>query len=414
MKICFIADARSPIAENWIRYFVSQGHDVSVISTYPCADAMYPGVSVSVMPSRVRRGVKTDHDERASAPMSRWIARVRSGKLADLAFELQHQLEYFDISNRIGLIAALLRHIQPDLVHAMRLPYEGIMAAQADPRVPLLVSIWGNDLTLFARRFRWIGRESCSALQRVDALHCDCERDLKLAGQMGFDLQKPSIVLPGGGGVQLEIFGRNVEDAFTIRRRFDIPDDAPLVCNPRGFRAYVRSDTFFRSVAFVAKKRTDIIFAAVGMQGHPIAERWVTKLGIQQSVRLLPILSRVEMARLLQTSDIMVSPSEHDGTPNTLLESMAAGSFPIVGDIESVREWIKDGKNGSLRPTTNPAEFSEAILSAISDSQLRHFAADINRALIVERAEYTSCMKKAEDFYHQLVRKPELKLVSGR
>jgi glycosyltransferase involved in cell wall biosynthesis len=341
------------------------------------------------------------------------MAMARSGKLANLAFVLQHQFERFDIYNRTGQIAALLRHIQPDLVHAMRLPYEGIMAARADLQVPLLASIWGNDLTLFAHRFRWIGRESYSALQRVDALHCDCERDLELAGQMGFDLQKPSMVLPGGGGIQLEMFSGNVEEDLTIRRRFDIPDDAPLVCNPRGFRAYVRSDTFFLSVGYVAKKRPDIIFVAVGMQGHPIAERWVTKLGIQQSVRLLPMLSRAEMAMLLQTSQVMVSPSEHDGTPNTLLESMAAGAFPILGDIESVREWIVNGINGSLRPPADPAQFSEAILSAIGNPALRRSAAAINRRLIEERAEYTSCMKKAEGFYHQLVRKPALKLASS-
>jgi glycosyltransferase involved in cell wall biosynthesis len=295
----------------------------------------------------------------------------------------------------------------------MRLPFEGIIAAQADPPAPLLVSIWGNDLTLFARRFRWTRQESRRALHRVDALHCDCGRDLKLAARHGFDSRKPSIVLPGGGGIQLDIFGLQVGKDPALRRRFNIPDDAPLVCNPRGFRAYVRNDTFFRAIAYTAKKRSDIVFAAVGMQGHPHAERWVSRLKIERNIRLLPALPRVEMAALLRTSDIMVSPSEHDGTPNTLLESMATGSFPIVGDIESVREWITDGINGSLRPPADSVQFSDAILSAIADRHLRDSAARINRHLIEERAEYTACMKKAEDFYYQLARKPELTLASG-
>jgi glycosyltransferase involved in cell wall biosynthesis len=295
----------------------------------------------------------------------------------------------------------------------MRVPFEGIMTAQADPAAPFLVSIWGNDLTLFAQKFRWTCRETRRALERVDALHCDCERDLKLAGRHGFDVKKPSIVLPGGGGIQLGIFGKHDAKGLAIRRRFNIPDDSPLVCNPRGFRAYVRNDTFFRSIALTAKKRPEVVFAGVGMQGHPIAERWVSKLRIQRNVRLLPALPRAEMALLLQTSDIMVSPSEHDGTPNTLLESMAAGAFPIAGDIESVREWITDGVNGSLRSSTDPAQFSEAILSAMENLTLRRSAADTNRRIIEERAEYTSCMKKAEDFYHQLVHKTEPKLASS-
>ena len=179
-------------------------------------------------------------------------------------------------------------------------------------------------------------------------------------------------------------------------------------CNPRGFRAYVRNDTFFRCIALTTKRRSDIVFAAVGMQGNPVAERWISSLGIRQNVRLLPILSRAEMGMLLRTSDVMVSPSEHDGTPNTLLESMAAGAFPIVGDIESLREWITEGVNGSLREPWDAEGFSEAILGAIANSPLRLSAALKNRQLIEERAEYGSSMERAERFYQRLICKSEM------
>jgi glycosyltransferase involved in cell wall biosynthesis len=392
---------------------VLRGDDVSVISTYPCSGERYPNASVGEVTSRLSRRAETSWNGHAPGFLSRWAAGVRSGAFGELTFSLQHRFEQFEVARRTSVISALLRQIQPELVHAMRLPFEGIMAAQADPVAPLVVSIWGNDLTLFADKFRWTRRESHRALARIDALHCDCDRDLKLASQNGFNLQKPSIILPGGGGIQLGIFGGHLEEDLAIRRAFDIPHQAPLVCNPRGFRFYVRDDTFFRSIALTAKKRPDIVFAAVGMQGHPVAERWISSLRVTESVRLLPALSRSEMAELLRTSDVMVSTSEHDGTPNTLLESMAAGAFPVVGDIESVREWITDGVNGSLRSPTDPSQFSEAILSAVDNSALRHSAAIINRRLIDERAEYTSCMKKAEGFYHQLIRKPDMKLVYG-
>jgi glycosyltransferase involved in cell wall biosynthesis len=233
-----------------------------------------------------------------------------------------------------------------------------------------------------------------------------------LAGEFGFDAHKPSIVLPGGGGVQMEVFGAQQADS-KVRSRFDIPEAAPLVCNPRGFRAYVRNDIFFRSIALTTKKRPDIVFAAVGMHGHPVAERWISSLGIQQRVRLLPVLSRTEMAMLLRTSDIMVSPSEHDGTPNTLLEGMAAGTFPIAGNIESVREWIIDGVNGSLREPSDAQGFAEAILSAVTDRQLRLSAAVKNKQLIEDRAEYRSSMAKAEHFYERFIYKSQIHSASG-
>jgi glycosyltransferase involved in cell wall biosynthesis len=413
MNLCFIADARSPIAQSWIDYFIGRGHKVTIISTYPVGQATYLNASLYEVTSKLNRTANPDRNGHKHGLLARLTAQVRAGQCADLIFTLQHRAEECDISRRTKILGALLREIRPDLVHAMRLPFEGIMAARAEVSAPLVVSIWGNDLTLFARRFPWTRRESVRALRRVDALHCDCQRDLKLAGKMGFDTQKPSLVLPGCGGVQIGLFGRRCVDDFAVRRRFDIPDGVPLICNPRGFRAYVRNDTFFRSVARVSKTRPDIVFAAVGMQGHPIAERWISTLGIHANVRLLPTLSRNEMAALLRTSDVMVSPSEHDGTPNTLLESMAAGAFPIAGDIESVAEWIQNGVNGSLMPPSDPNRCSQAILDALANPALLQSAALINRRLIEERAEYTSCMAKAGSFYHQLAQGSQMKAASG-
>jgi glycosyltransferase involved in cell wall biosynthesis len=335
------------------------------------------------------------------------MAEARTGRLSGVTFAIQHWIERSGVGRRSDAVREHFRQIKPDVVHAMRLPFEGITAALADPPAPLLISIWGNDLSLFARRFPVTGRQSQRGLQRADALHCDCNRDLKLAAQFGFDPHKPSIVLPGGGGIQMDVFGSGQADS-TVRRRFEIPENVPLVCNPRGFRGYVRNDTFFRAVALTTKCRRDVVFAAVGMQGHPVAERWISSLGIQQNVRLLPMLSRGEMAMLLQASDIVVSPSEHDGTPNTLLESMAAGAFPICGDIESVREWITDGVNGKLRQPSDPDGFAEAILSALADPALRASASERNRQIVQERAEYTSCMQRAEKFYENLLRRPEV------
>ena len=417
MRICFVADARSPIAKNWVTYFVQRGHNVHLISSYPCSGDNYPDASVCEVTSWLSRRAGSQSDESGKTRgtrglLSRITAEARTGRLSKVTFALQHWVERLGVGKRSDAIRDLLRQIKPDVIHAMRLPFEGITAALADPQAPLLISIWGNDFTLFADGFPLTAGLSRRALQRADALHCDCNRDLKLAVELGFNSHKPSIVLPGGGGIQLEVFGAPHADC-KARGRFNIPEGAPLVCNPRGFRRYVRNDTFFRCAALATKRRPDIVFAAVAMQGHPVAERWITALGIQENVRLLPILSRTEMAMLLRTSDVVVSASEHDGTPNSLLESMAAGAFPIVGNIESVREWITDGINGSLRDPSDAWGFSEAILSAVADRELRLSAAMKNKQLIEDRAEYGSTMAKAERFYEQLICKSEIHSASG-
>ena len=175
-----------------------------------------------------------------------------------------------------------------------------------------------------------------------------------------------------------------------------------MVLNPRGVREYVRTDTFFRAIPGVLSHRPDVVFVAPGMRGNTVAERWVKILGVHDAVRLLPTVSRPDMADLFRMASVTVSPSEHDGTPNTLLEAMACASFPVVGDIESVREWIVDGVNGLLFEPGDPDALAAAIVRALADEGLRCAAATRSRRLIEENANYARVMESAEAYYRHI------------
>jgi glycosyltransferase involved in cell wall biosynthesis len=287
----------------------------------------------------------------------------------------------------------------------MRIPFEGILAAEATPlQTPLLVSVWGNDFTLCAPANPMIARQTRQALNRADALHCDCRRDLKLGVDgWGFDSEKPATVLPGAGGIDTSLFYPGEPDS-ALRARLKIPDDAPVIINPRGFRGYVRNDVFFRSIPLVLRQYPEAIFISVGMEANPIAERWLGRLSIKENVRLLPSVPHNQMADLYRLARVAVSPSLHDGTPNTLLESMACGCLPIAFDIESVREWITDESNGLLCEPNNVNSLAGAVTRALGDGRKRAEARERNLQLIAERAEYSSVMRQAESFYLEVIR----------
>jgi glycosyltransferase involved in cell wall biosynthesis len=101
----------------------------------------------------------------------------------------------------------------------------------------------------------------------------------------------------------------------------------------------------------------------------------------------------------------MVSPSTHDGTPNSLLEAMACGVFPICGDLESIREWIDHEENGLLIDPNDPKSLADAIVRALKDSALRNRAAKLNAQIIADRADYGKNMEKAEEFYKTVITK---------
>ncbi len=304
-----------------------------------------------------------------------------------------------DLLPHVWRIRRLFDAIAPDLVHAMRIPYEGIMASLAVRDRPLLVSCWGNDFTLFTATApdRLLTRR---AMRRADALHCDCEKDVRLARRWDFNPDKPFIVLPGAGGVDTSVFHPG-KPGFA--ECLPPPADAPVVINPRGIRRYVRSDTFFSAITLVLRELPTTLFLCPRMQGEPFAEKTVRDLRLGANVRLLPAVSRDTLAELFRVAEISVSPSTHDGTPNTLLEAMASGCFPVAGDIESVREWIDDGTNGLLCDPASPKSIGAAMVRALSDSELRRRAKAHNVRLVSERAEYHRVMARAEDFYQDVV-----------
>jgi glycosyltransferase involved in cell wall biosynthesis len=394
MRLVFVADGRSPIALNWIRYFVETGHEVHLVSTFPCSVELSLA-SVNVIPIAFDRlagpGVTGD-----TTSGGRSIRRVIPLSLRTLTRQWLGPLTLADSAKRLREVLA---HIQPDMIHAMRIPFEGMLSALAEPKMPLMISVWGNDFTLHAPSTPMMARYTRLSLLRANVLHTDCQRDEKMARSWGFERGKPAIVLPGGGGVQMDIF----YPPFSQGKDINVTNRVPTVINPRGYRAYVRNDTFFKAIPIILQQHPSVRFVCPSMQGESRAERWLNELDIAGNVELLPKQTRPEMAKLFRQSHVTTSITTHDGTPNTLLEALACACFPIAGDLESLREWIKDGVNGFLVDPSDSNALAQAILSALDQGHLRAEARQYNTRLIAEKAEYGHVMERAEIFYQELI-----------
>jgi len=392
MRLLFVVDGRSPIALNWITYFVDQGHEVHMVSTYPSQPDLKLA-SLEIVPVALSEAAGS----KPSGKSGGVGGLLRKFFPVETRTAMRQMLGPMTLPRAAGQLVAVESRVRPDLVHAMRIPYEGMLAAQAK-RIhnvpPLLVSIWGNDFTLHATSSPLMGELTRRALDLADALHADCRRDIRLAQEWGFPAERPTVVLPGGGGIQLDVFYPPDEEPLQ-----------PVVVQPRGFRAYVTNEAFFQAIPLVLKKHPAARFLCPGMEIEAQARLWIQELGIESNVELLPFLPRAEMADLFRRAQVMVSPSTHDGTPNTLLEALACGCFPVAGDIESLREWITPGDNGLLANPNSPQALAEAISQALNDAGLRDRARPINLHQVQERAEYGRSMAAAEAFYQELVEK---------
>jgi glycosyltransferase involved in cell wall biosynthesis len=401
MNLLYVADGRSPTAQSWIANIQRDGHRVSLISTYPCEKL--PDLEEFFILPIAFSGMATRKDGTGTST-------TRSNSLLDIVKTVRpnlHHLRYLlgplTLPFYRNRFLKIVDRIGPELIHALRIPFEGMLAQYASQKYPLVVSVWGNDLTLHAQRSYRMGKATQATLLRADGLIADAFRDIRLAKSWGFNNGRPSLVAPGCGGIDLE----EVERARASIPGYlieSIPVNRPLVVNPRGLRpGSLRNDVFFDAARMVSNRHPEVCFLCPTMAGQPEAEQMIRSRALESNVQLLPSLPQRDLWWLFSRADVVISPGEHDGVPNSLLEAIASGCFPIAGDIESLREWITPGVNGLLYPPANPVALAESLLLFLDNPDRRFDTARQNRSLIRERADVTNIRKKVTGFYKMVV-----------
>jgi len=391
LKILLVADGRSPITRSWIAMLKPLGYRLSLVSSYPCASV--DGVeSLHILPLAFSRfGGSQAGSCNKPGQKAGFVSRIRP-----FAQKIRQWLGPWTLLQQKQEFLRILSAEKPDLLHALRIPFEGMLASYVPAGLPLVISTWGNDFTLHAPSSPRMNVLTRRVMQRADALISDTQMDVQRAREWGFDPSKPSLVVPGNGGLDLKGI---LAAAAGIQKT-----EPASVINPRGLRSYTRSDTFFKAIPLVLDENPQVQFRCTSMRGQPEAENWVHKLGIENNISLLPLLPQKELWMEFAKASVSVSVSTHDGTPNTLLEAMATGCFPICGDLPSIREWLIPGENGLLVDSADPIALAKAILQVLGSPQLQEKAARLNAHIVQERADVEKVRLKVDDFYQKSFR----------
>jgi len=374
-SVLLYADFRSPHALNWARSVHSAGWSVTGVSskrleissqellkTVPLDKIYIPSDPASMIRHAFRpSNLSLDQTSRLTMPLISpnnhgTSVRTRSADWIDRA----------SVPFQVRQLRLAIRDTRPDVVHALRIPYEGIIASRAARESPLILSSWGQDFVVQAKGDAWIGSRSRTALTEAEGLTADCRRDAAIAKRLGYTGLDPLIV-PGNGGVDTQIFRRSARSAHgeRLRNSLGIDSDRVVITNPRGLRSFVRTNEFLRAVAILVPSHRELLAFAVNASPDIRLLHLVGELGIEDNVRIGDRLTQMELADLLSISDIVCSPSTSDGTPNSLLEAMVMGCYVVAGDIDSVREWIKPGVNGELVDPTDPASIAHGLERAL-------------------------------------------------
>jgi glycosyltransferase involved in cell wall biosynthesis len=297
--------------------------------------------------------------------------------------------------NRVEVVFEnILNEIKPDIVHSFEMKLSGlpILSVINKHKIPFVYSSWGSDM--YAYQNLGVTTDNVkSFLNRVDYLITDCNRDFQIAQQLGFTNQFLG-VFPGNGGIDIEtLFIQSISNRRTICiKGYDDGVGKALVV----IKA-IELIEFDSSIDF-------LIFSA---DENVVSYLQKSKYFKQKKVELILRKSFLKNKLLLQKLGsclLYIGNSTSDGMPNSLLEAMGMGVFPIQSNPGKVtEEVITHGINGFL--IENPNEvvaIASLIKTAIENQELRAKAQEYNVSFVQKNYNRAMLRNKIINLYQSI------------
>ncbi|NJB81739.1 glycosyltransferase involved in cell wall biosynthesis [Wenyingzhuangia aestuarii] len=233
-----------------------------------------------------------------------------------------------------------LNEVKPDIVHSFALyvscaPIIDVMEKYVHQK--WIYSSWGSDLFYF-QNFPEYLKDIKRILPRINYLFTDCKRDYNIAKEYGFKGEFLG-VFPGGGGFDI---------AKMETYREPIPSRKTILI--KGFQGRSgRAIPVFKALERLKNQLIDFQIVVFGTDPEAFQYLESSVLNHWENFNVIGKISHDEVLQLMGKALIYVGNSNSDGMPNTLLEALCLGAFPIQSNPGGVtEEVINHGKNGCL------------------------------------------------------------------
>lgn len=301
------------------------------------------------------------------------------------------------LTRRDRLLARAVRKLKPDIVHALEMQKSGYLTLDARRLSghrfpPLIYSCWGNDLYYFGRQPEHVER-----IRRVlgvcDYFAADCERDIRLAREYGFQGEILGY-FPGPGGFKIdELLKLREAGPIAARRTIAV----------KGYESWCGRAL---TVLIAVHRCVDVLhnYEVIVYSATPEVASVVRHMAMTTPlrIRVLPPSAHEELIKMMGRSRIAIGNSVSDGTPNTMLEAMVMGAFPVQSDTGSTAEWIENEKNGFLTDPEDAGTIEQALRRAITDDELVNKAAEWNARLTRARIEWEVVVPRVIAMYQRV------------
>jgi hypothetical protein len=290
----------------------------------------------------------------------------------------------------------IIEEIQPDLVHTLEMQSQAYHVLKAKEKLDFKWAYfcWGNDLYYFKDQ-PYHAKKIKKVLSNIDYFFADNTKDIDYVKDAGYSVSLVS-PFPGGGGYDFDKY-----------QRFKTPVAQRKLIIIKGYdhwtgRALKVLDAL-ESIVDQLAPYTLYVYSCHDSVVEKIKElndKYDVKISYSSRYDELPQASLLEK---FGEALIAIGNNISDGIPNTLLEAMILGAFPIQSNPRRATEdYIEDGINGLL--IENPEDSKEIaakILVALKNKNMIESAFTVNQSK-TQHLEYHKVAKKVRAVYHKI------------
>ena len=376
MRICYLADGRYIHSHRWLRYFSNHGHQTFLFSFAP------------LTPSNI------DAVEKAGAKYL--------GELSPF-----HLKRFWQTAGQISRLRRSLRAEKIDVLHSHFVGVNAWYGALSRFH-PTVITVMGGDILGEEWkpgpdiRERWL---TPFALRNADLITCWSNKLIPVVRRF----TRPEVPIEViHGGIELERFSPGPRPQYLLER-LDLPQTARVILSPRLMKPLYNLDTVASAAETVcaAVPETYFVFAVLPEAKDDVYEARVREIfergAAKERVRYVGAIAHDEMADYYRLADVTVSIPNTDGTPMSVLESMACGTPVLVSRIPNYdTHYIEDQKSVMMADQRYSGAVATALIRLLQDHSFAERLSAEAKRRVVASASYESQMAKMNELYEKL------------
>lgn len=313
-------------------------------------------------------------------------------------------------------LARIFHREKPDLVQTWMYHSDlmGGMAAKFNQKIPVIWGIRHSNLTPeSSKRMTYYTAKMCAALSGwlPEKIVCNSQVSKNIHGALGYNAEK-MIVIPNG--FDLTAFRPDLGARNSVRREFNIPEDAFIIGCVGRFHPEKDHHSFFQAAALLNQQyKKDVYYLLCGngitWENQQLAQ-WIEEANVRSRTFLLG--RRDDINRITASMDIATSSSAGESFSNVIGEAMACEVPCVVTNVGDSSVIV--GDTGMVVPPEKPGEMAKAWAKMIDmHTEERAQLGTAARERIMEHYNLPGIVHRFEDLYKDILHiNPEAKQIS--